>query len=91
MPSISWPNHSCDPYWNEANWLTPWYILVRWCQRDEACIQAKQQALLSACERREVLYRRSDDKAYDDPVHEVFSQGKLLICQESLHEEIPIQ
>ena len=35
---------TCDPYWEGADWLPPWYILERWCQRDEACIQAKLQA-----------------------------------------------
>lgn len=83
---MNWPNHPCDPYWDEAGWLPPWYILDRWCQRDEACIQAKQQALLSACERDEVQYRRSDGKTYDDPVHELSSRGKLLIHRQSFNQ-----
>jgi len=83
---MNWPNHPCDPYWDEADWLPPWYILERWCQRDEACIQAKQQALLSACERGEVQYRRSDGKTYDDPVHELSSRGKLLIHRQSFNQ-----
>jgi hypothetical protein len=86
LPSINWPNHPCDPYWDEADWLPPWYILERWCQRDEACIQAKQQALLSACERGEIQYRRSDGKTYDDPVHELSSRGKLLIHRQSFNQ-----
>jgi len=77
---------TCDPYWEEADWLPPWYILERWCQRDEACIQAKLQALLSACERGEVQYRRSDGKTYDDPVHELSSRGKLLIQRHSFNQ-----
>lgn len=77
---------TCDPYWEEADWLPPWYILDRWCQRDEACIQAKLQALLSACERGEVQYRRSDGKTYDDPVHELSSRGKLLIQRHSFNQ-----
>ena len=77
---------SCDPYWEEADWLPPWYILDRWCQRDEACIQAKLQALLSACERGDVQYRRSDGKTYDDPVHELSSRGKLLIHRQSFNQ-----
>lgn len=88
-PSMHWPNHPCDPYWDEADWLPPWYILDRWCQRDEACIQAKQQALLSACERGEVQYRRSDGKTYDDPVHELSSRGKLLIHRQSFNRQHP--
>lgn len=77
---------SCDPYWEEADWLPPWYILERWCQRDEACIQAKLQALLTACERGDVQYRRSDGKTYDDPVHELSSRGKLLIQRQSFNQ-----
>lgn len=77
---------SCDPYWEEADWLPPWYIMDRWCQRDEACIQAKLQALLSACERGDVQYRRSDGKTYDDTVHELSSRGKLLIHRQSFNQ-----
>ena len=77
---------SCDPYWEEADWLPPWYILERWCQRDEACIHAKLQALLSACERGDVQYRRSDGKTYDDPVHELSSRGKLLVHRQSFNQ-----
>ena len=77
---------SCDPYWEEVDWLPPWYILDRWCQRDEACIQAKLQALLSACERGDVQYRRSDGKTYDDPVHELSTRGKLLINRQSFNQ-----
>lgn len=75
----------CDPYWKEANWLPPWYILERWCQRDEVCMQAKLQALLSACERGDIQYRRSDGKTYDDPAHELSRRGKLLIQRQSFN------
>lgn len=30
LPSMNWPNYPCDPYWDEADWLPPWYILERW-------------------------------------------------------------
>ena len=77
---------TCDPYWKEADWLPPWHILERWCQRDEACMQAKLQALLSACERGDIQYRRSDGKTYDDPVHELSRRGKLLIQRQSFNQ-----
>jgi hypothetical protein len=76
----------CTPYWDEADWLMPWYILERWCQRDEACMQAKLQAMLSACERGDVNYRRSDGKTFDDPIHELFKRGKLLIERNSFNQ-----
>lgn len=77
---------TCDPYWESADWLPPWYILDRWCHRDEACIQAKLQALLSACERGDVQHRRSDGKTFDDPVHELFGRGKLLVNRHSFNQ-----
>ena len=70
---------NCDRYWEDADWLPPWYILNRWCQQDAPCRQAKQQALLSACERGEVHYQRQDGKTFDDPIHELMARGILLI------------
>jgi hypothetical protein len=80
-PTIS-PEH-CDRYWDDADWIPPWYILDLWCQNNERCRQAKQQALLSACERGEVDYRRSDCKTFDDPVHELAARGLLMIGRAS--------
>jgi len=28
-------NAACDPYWEHADWLPPWYILDQWCHQDE--------------------------------------------------------
>ena len=77
------PPSSCDPYWEHADWLPPWYILDHWCRQDSRCRHAKQQALLSACERGEIDYRRSDGKAFDDPIHELSSRGILLIDRDN--------
>ena len=79
------PADNCSLYWEEADWLPPWYILDQWCHQDERCRQAKQQALLSACERGEVRFQRSDGKTFDDPVHELAARGILLIERESLN------
>lgn len=76
-------NATCDPFWEHADWLPPWYILEQWCQQDDRCRQAKQQALFSACERGIVFYRRSDGKDFDDPVHELSRRGILLIDRAS--------
>jgi hypothetical protein len=52
---MNWlPNDPCDPIWEHADWLPVWYLLDRWCRQDARCHQAKQQALLSACERGEI-------------------------------------
>jgi len=74
---------ACDPYWEHADWLPPWYILDQWCQQDDRCKQAKQQALFSACEKGIVFYRRNDGKDFDDPVHELSRRGILLIDRAS--------
>lgn len=72
-------NDTCDHYWEHADWLPPWYILDRWCQRDDRCRQAKYEALLSACERGEVRYGRRDGKDFDDPVRELAERRILII------------
>jgi hypothetical protein len=77
------PPSSCEPYWVHADWLPPGYILDHWCRQDSRCRHAKQQALLSACERGEIDYRRSDGKAFDDPIHELSSRGILLIDRDN--------
>lgn len=69
----------CDTYWDHAAWLPPWYILDRWCQRDDRCRQAKYEALLTACEQGEVKYSRRDGKDFDDPVRELADRRILVI------------
>lgn len=78
---MNWPNDTCDHYWEHADWLPPWYILDRWCQRDDRCRQAKYEALLSACERGEVGYGRRDSKDFDDPVRELAERRIPIIEQ----------
>ena len=82
----SFSSFDCTPYWDEADWLLPLYILERWCRGDEVCMQAKLQAMLSACERGEVNFRRSDGKTFADPIHELFKRGKLLIERKSFNQ-----
>lgn len=69
----------CDHYWDHADWLPPWYILDRWCQRDDRCRQAKYEALLTACEHGDVKYGRRDGKDFDDPVRELAERRILII------------
>ena len=77
--SFNPPASDCDRYWDDADWLSPGYILEHWCRQDLRCRQAKQQALFSACERGEVQYQRSDGKTFDDPIHELAARHILLI------------
>lgn len=69
----------CDTYWEHAAWLPPWYILDRWCQRDDRCRQAKYEALLTACEQGDVKYGRRDGKDFEDPVRELADRRILVI------------
>lgn len=69
----------CDTYWEHAAWLPPWYVLDRWCQRDDRCRQAKYEALLTACEQGDVKYGRRDGKDFDDPVRELAERRILII------------
>lgn len=78
-------NDTCDHYWEHADWLPPWYILDRWCQRDDRCRQAKYEALLTACERGDVKYGRRDSKDFDDPVREL-AERRILIIERTSFE-----
>lgn len=82
---MNWAANTCDHYWEQADWLPPWYILDRWCQRDDRCRQAKYEALLTACERGEVQYGRRDGKDFDDPVREL-AERRILIIERASFE-----
>lgn len=47
------------------------------------CLEAKRQALLSACERSQVQWRCGDGKPYDDPIHELAARNRGLIERSS--------
>ena len=53
-------------YWTHSDWWPVWLVLERWGWPEPQCLEAKRQALLSACERGQVQWRRSDGKPYDD-------------------------
>ncbi len=52
-------------YWTQSDWWPVWLVLERWGVPESQCLEAKRQALLSACERGQVQWRRSDGKPYD--------------------------
>lgn len=83
-------NDTCDHLWGEADWLSPLHILDCWCRQDARCRQAKEQALLSACERGDVRYRRSDGKTFDDPVDELLARNILLIERASFEDWVVV-
>lgn len=81
MPIV--PPTSCSIYWDASDWLPLTELLERWCHGDTDCWKAKWFALISACERGEVDYRRSDGKDYDDPPTELARRNVLLIGRQS--------
>ena len=74
---------SCQKYWDASDWLIPEAILEQWCRGDRDCWKAKTLALLSACERGEINYQRSDGKSFDDPLWELFRRQILLVERSS--------
>ena len=71
-------------YWTQSDWWPVWLVLERWGVPEPQCLEAKRQALLSACERGQVQWRRSDGKPYDDPIHELAARNRVLIERSSL-------
>lgn len=70
-------------YWTQSDWWPVWLVLERWGVPEPQCLEAKRQALLSACERGQVQWRRSDGKPYDDPIHELAARNRVLIERSS--------
>lgn len=70
-------------YWTHSDWWPVWLVLERWGWPEPHCLEAKRQALLSACERGQVRWRRSDGKPYDDPIHELAARNRVLIERSS--------
>ncbi len=72
-------DNACQKYWDQSDWLIPVVILEQWCQGDQDCWKAKTLALMSACERGEVKYQRTDGKSFDDSVWELFRRQLLIV------------
>lgn len=70
-------------YWTHSDWWPVWLVLERWGWPEPQRLEAKRQALLSACERGQVKWRRSDGKPYDDPIHELAARNRVLIERSS--------
>ncbi len=77
---------NCAAYWLVADRMPANAILDYWCHQDSRCRLAKQQALLSACERGEIAYMRSDGKDWEDPVRDLDRRGLLLIDRQSFEQ-----
>jgi len=69
----------CAIFWNETDHLPLSAVLDYWCKGDAKCREARKQAILTACRRGDVNYRRRDGRTYDDPVEELAASDLLLI------------
>lgn len=76
-------NRDCEQYWNEAAWVPISVLVNEWCQRDSVCKSAKEYAILNACEKGSIKYRRSDGKTFEDPIEDLHGRGILLIDRDS--------
>jgi hypothetical protein len=73
----------CEQYWDLADWVPVDVLVNEWCKANSVCKEAKKAAILSACERNIIVYRRSDGKTWEDPVNELYEKGILLIGKKS--------
>lgn len=76
-------NRNCERYWDEASWVPVSVMVKEWCKNDAICGSAKEYAILNACEKGAISYRRSDGKTFEDPVEDLHGRGILLIDRAS--------
>jgi len=69
----------CSHVWAESDYIELNAALDYWCEGDARCRLAKQQAILSACEKGLITWARADGKSYDDPVRELAARHLVLI------------
>lgn len=78
--------NGCNQYWELADWVPVNVLVDEWCKSNAVCKEAKRAAILSACERGHINYRRTDGKTWDDPVHNIYDRGLLLIEKKSFFD-----
>ncbi|QGX90919.1 hypothetical protein EFZ10_04260 [Tatumella sp. TA1] len=76
---MSFKQTNCEQYWKETSWIPIAAIINEWCNGDQACKTAKEYAVINACEKGDIAYRRSDGKTFNDPVEVLHGRGILLI------------
>lgn len=77
-------NNKCQKYWGSSDYLPFSAALDYWCDsHNTECREAKKYAIISACERGEIDYRRTDGKDFKDPFLEMIGRNILVISRES--------
>lgn len=78
MPPTFRPG-DCSHIWAECDHIELNAALDYSCEGDARCRLAKEQAILSACEKGLIAWTRADGKPFDDPVRELASRQLVLI------------
>jgi hypothetical protein len=80
---------NCDYYWQHADYLPIDTVVTYWCEksgfRDDHCRDAKKAAICSAVDRKDVRFKRSDGKTFDDGAYDMAARGILLIERDSFN------
>ena len=82
MPPTFRPN-DCSHIWAESDHIELNAAVDYWCEGDPRCQLAKQQAILSACEKGLISWTRADGKTFNDPLRELATRQLLLIERKS--------
>ena len=79
-------NRKCDRYWAESVYLPVDAVLDYWCGNIIECKEAKKFAIITACERGEISYKRTDGKDFNDPVLDLIGRDVVVIQRESFEQ-----
>ena len=64
-------NKDCESYWAESDYLPVNAVLDYWCDNNLECKEAKKYAIIAACERGLIQFKRNDGKNFKDPIFEL--------------------
>jgi hypothetical protein len=78
MPPTFRPG-DCSHIWAESDHIELNAAVDYWCEGDPRCRLAKEQAILSACEKGLIGWTRADGKTFNDPLRELATRQLLLI------------
>ena len=76
-------DNNCESYWELSDYLPFNAVVNYWCANNQSCIEPKRHALLSALERGDVKFQRSDGKTFEDPIYDLYQRELILVERES--------
>ncbi|MFQ5509613.1 MAG: hypothetical protein ACE5FN_09790 [Leptospirillia bacterium] len=75
--------NDCSHIWAESDYIELNAAIDYWCEGDPRCRLAKEQAILSSCEKKMIRWARADGKDFADPVRELATRNLVLIERKS--------